>query len=272
MIMNGKLVLCNSDLRTGEYMDIKIIGIENIPLITEGDDIAALMIDTMNNEGINVEDGDIFVIAETIISKAEGNKINLKTTKPTQKAFELAEKTGKDPHVAEAILQESGEILKVGPDFIISETKHGFICANAGIDESNVEDGMATPMPEDPDKSASTIMKKIKALTGNEVVVIISDTQGRAFREGAIGTAIGISGMNALWDRKGEKDLYGRELQTTSIAVADELASAASILMGQADEGIPVVVIRGVNYVKKLKNDNSTARDLIRPKKYDVFR
>ncbi len=253
-------------------MDIKIIGIENIPLIEEGDDIAALIADAMNKENVDIEDGDIFVIAETIISKAEGNKINLKNIKPTQEAFDIAEKTGKDPHVVEAILQESAEILKVGPDFIISETKHGFVCANAGIDESNVEDGMATPMPEDPDKSASHIMKGIKTLSGKEVVVIISDTQGRAFREGAIGTAIGISGMDAIWNRKGEKDLYGRELQTTSIAVADELASAASILMGQADEGIPVVVIKGVSYVKELKSNNSTVKDLIRPRKYDVFR
>ena len=253
-------------------MDINVIGIENIPLVAEGDDIAVLIADAMNKENVEIEDGDIFVIAETIISKAEGNKVNLKTVKPTQKAFEIAEKTGKDPHVVEAILQESAEILKVGPDFIISETKHGFVCANAGIDESNVEDNMATPMPEDPDKSALHIMQKIETLSGKDVVVIVSDTQGRAFREGAIGTAIGISGMNALWNRKGEKDLYGRELQTTSIAVADELASAASILMGQADEGIPVVVIKGVNYVKKLKNNNSTAKDLIRPKKYDVFR
>lgn len=253
-------------------MDIKIIGVENIPLVAEGDDIASLIINAVSNKGIGVEDHDIFVIAETIISKAEGNKINLKTIEPTQKALELAEKTGKEPHVVEAILQESSEILKVGPDFIISETKHGFVCANAGIDESNVEGNTATPLPEDPDKSASFIMEKIKALTGKEVVVIVSDTQGRAFREGAIGTAVGISGMKALWDRKGEKDLYGRELQTTSIAVADELASAASILMGQADEGIPVVIIRGVNYVKKLKDNSSTASDLMRPKKYDVFR
>ena len=269
--MNGKLDLYNIR-NAGEYMDIKLVGIENIPLIKEGDDIADLILDAMAEGTINVENGDIFVIAETIISKAEGNKINLETIKPTPKAFELAEKTGKDPHLVESIIQESNEILKVGPDFIISETKHGFVCANAGIDESNVEDNMATPIPEDPDKSAFIIREKMENLTGKEVVVIISDTQGRAFREGAIGTAIGISGMNALWDRKGEKDLYGRELQTTSIAVADELASAASILMGQADEGIPVVVIRGVNYVKDLKNNNAAAKDLIRPKKYDVFR
>ncbi len=253
-------------------MEIRIIGIENIPIVKEGNDIADLILTAMNNENIKVENGDIFVIAETIISKAEGNKIDLKSIKPSLKAMELAEETGKDPQLVEAILQESNEILKVGPDFIISETKHGFVCANAGIDESNVEKGMATPIPDDPDKSASIIREKIEKTTNKEVIVIVSDTQGRAFREGAIGTAIGISGMNPLWDRKGEKDLYGRELQTTSIAVADELASAASILMGQADEGIPVVLIKGVEYTEILKDNIVTSKGLIRPKEYDVFR
>jgi coenzyme F420-0:L-glutamate ligase/coenzyme F420-1:gamma-L-glutamate ligase len=253
-------------------MEIKTIGIENIPIVKEGNDIADLILTAMNNENIKVENGDIFVIAETIISKAEGNKIDLKSIKPSLKAMELAKETGKDPQLVEAILQESNEILKVGPDFIISETKHGFVCANAGIDESNVENGMATPIPDDPDKSAEIIRKKIEKTTNKEVIVIVSDTQGRAFREGAIGTAIGISGMNPLWDRKGEKDLYGRELQTTSIAVADELASAASILMGQADEGIPVVLIKGVEYTEILKDNIATSKGLIRPKEYDVFR
>lgn len=253
-------------------MEIKIIGIENIPIVEEGDDIADLILNAMNNENIAIKNQDVFIVAETIISKAEGNKIDLKSIKPSLKAMEIAEKTGKDPHIVGAIIEESNEILKVGPDFIISETKHGFVCANAGIDESNVEEGMATPIPDDPDKSATVIREKIEKTTNKEVVIIISDTQGRAFREGAIGTAIGISGMDPLWDRKGEKDLYGRELQTTSIAVADELASAASILMGQADEGIPVVIIRGVSYINDLKNNNATSKDLIRPKKYDVFR
>ncbi|MGF7117750.1 coenzyme F420-0:L-glutamate ligase [Methanobacterium oryzae] len=253
-------------------MEIRIIGIENIPIIKKSDDIADLILTAMDDENIKVENGDIFVIAETVISKAEGNKIDLESIKPSLKAMELAEKTGKDPKLVEVIIQESNEILKVGHDFIISETKHGFICANAGIDESNVENGMATPIPDDPDKSASIIREKIEKTTDKEIVVIVSDTQGRAFREGAIGTAIGISGMSPLWDRKGEKDLYGRELQTTSIAVADELASAASILMGQADEGIPVVIIRSVGYTKTLKDNNATSKSLIRPKKYDVFR
>ena len=253
-------------------MEIRVIGIENIPLVDEGDDVAALILNAVSEDSIEFENGDILVIAETIISKAEGNKILLESVEPSLKAVEIAEKTGKEPALVEAIILESDEIIAVGPDFIISETKHGFICANAGIDESNVEKGIATPIPENPDKSAEFIRKKIEKAVNKEIVVIISDTQGRAFREGAIGTAVGISGMDPLWDRKGEKDLYGRELQTTSIAVADELASTASILMGQADEGIPVVLIKGVNYVSKLKNNNATSKDLIRPKKYDIFR
>jgi len=253
-------------------MEIRVIGIENIPLVDEGDDIAALILNAMSVESTEVQDADIIVVAETVISKAEGNKINLESIEPSLKALSIAEKTGKKPEIVEAIILQSNEIIAEGPDFIISETKHGFVCANAGIDESNVENGIATPIPDNPDKSAEIIRKKIGEETGKEVVVIISDTQGRAFREGAIGTAVGISGMDPLWNRKGEKDLYGRKLQTTDIAVADELAAAASIIMGQADEGIPVVIIRGVNYVSKLKNNNATYRDLIRPKKYDVFR
>jgi len=253
-------------------MEMRVIGIENIPLVDEGDDIAELILNAMSMESIEIRDADIIIIAETVISKAEGNKIKLGSIEPSLKALSIAEKTGKEPELVEAIILQSNKIIAVGPDFIISETKHGFVCANAGIDESNVENGIATPIPDNPDKSAEIIRKKIEEDTGKEVVVIISDTQGRAFREGAIGTAVGISGMNPLWNRKGEKDLYGRKLQTTNIAVADELAAAASILMGQADEGIPVVIIRGVSYVSRLKNNNATSKDLIRPEKYDVFR
>lgn len=253
-------------------MDVKLIGIREIPIIKEGDSVADLILRAMKVEGLEIEEGDIFVIAETAISKSEGNVINLHSVRPSKLAFELSEKTGKKPEIAEAIIQQSNEIMKVGPDFIISETKHGFVCANAGIDESNVDEGFATPMPVDPDKSAENVRAKLETSSGTAIAVIISDTQGRAFREGAVGTAIGISGMEALWDRRGETDLYGRELETTKIAVADELASASSILMGQADEGIPVVIIRGVKYFKTLKNSSSTIKSLLRPKKYDVFR
>ena len=176
------------------------------------------------------------------------------------------------PNLVEAIIRESTDIIKLGPNFIICETKHGFICANAGIDESNIEHGFATPIPTNPDKSADQIRKKIETLTEKDVAVIISDTQGRPFREGAVGVAIGISGMESLWNQEGKLDLYGRELQTTQTAVSDELASAASIVMGQANEGIPVVIIRGVDYFKILRNNSANSKPLIRPKKYDVFR
>jgi coenzyme F420-0:L-glutamate ligase / coenzyme F420-1:gamma-L-glutamate ligase len=253
-------------------MDVKLIGIQGIPIIKKGDNVADLILKAMKVKGLEIETGDIFVIAETAISKSEGNVIKLHSVRPSKLAFELSEKTEKKPEIAEAIIQQSNEIIKVGPDFIISETKHGFVCANAGIDESNVDEGFATPMPVDPDKSAEKVRAKLENSSDTAIAVIISDTQGRAFREGAVGTAIGISGMEALWDRRGETDLYGRELETTKIAVADELASASSILMGQANEGIPVVIIRGVEYFKTLKNNSSTIKSLLRPKKYDVFR
>jgi coenzyme F420-0:L-glutamate ligase/coenzyme F420-1:gamma-L-glutamate ligase len=253
-------------------MCVEIIGIKNIPLINEGDDLPLIIANTAEDEGLKICNEDVLVIAETAVAKSEGTIVKLGSLKPRKQAIELSRETGKDSNLVELIIRESNEIIKVGPDFIISETKHGFVCANAGIDESNVENGQATPIPVNPDKSADHLRKKIESVTGKKVAVIISDTQGRAFREGAVGVAIGISGMESLWNRKGETDLYGRELQTTNIAVADELASAASIVMGQADEGIPVVIIRGTDYFKKLRNTSATIKPLIRPKKYDVFR
>jgi len=253
-------------------MELKLIGLPGIPLLKEGDDLGEIILNASENMDLPIEHGDILVIAETAVAKAEGETINLDAIKPSEEALEIALATGKDPRLVEAILGESEEIIKVGRDFIISQTKHGFVCANAGIDESNIELGLAKPIPSDPDASADKIRKKIESSTGKKVAVVISDTQGRAFREGAIGVAIGISGMEPLWDRRGETDLYGRELQTTTIAVADELASAASIIMGQAHEGLPVVLVRGVNYFEYLQNDSAEVKSLIRPKKYDVFR
>jgi len=253
-------------------MCVKLIGIKKIPLIKEGDDLSSIIVNSAEEEGIEICNEDVLVIAETAVAKSEGIIIDLESLQPTEQAVELSVKTGKDSKLVEFIIQESAEIIKVGPNFIISETKHGFVCANAGIDESNVENGLATPIPVNPDRSADHLRKKIEDTTGRKVAIIISDTQGRAFREGAVGVAIGISGIESLWNRQGETDLYGRELQTTNIAVADEIASAASIVMGQADEGIPVVIIRGIDYFKKLRNTSATIKPLIRPKKYDVFR
>ena len=174
--------------------------------------------------------------------------------------------------MVEAILNESEEVVRIGHNFIITETKHGFVCANAGIDESNVGIGLATPMPKDADKSAQAIREFLENEFDEEIAVIITDTQGRAFRFGAIGTAVGCSGISPIWKRVGEKDLYGRELETTEIATCDELASAASLIMGQADEGLPVVIIRGFDSFDTLRNTDSNVKSVLMPKKADVFR
>lgn len=253
-------------------MEIQLIGLTEIPLVNEGDNLSDLILKSAQMQQITLLDGDILIVAETLISKAEGNFIDLESINPGKEAAELAKKTGKDPKLVEAIINQSREIVRVGPDFIVSETKHGFICANAGIDESNVESGKVTPMPADPDNSALKLRNKLENSTEKDLAVIISDTQGRPFREGAVGVSIGASGMNPVWNRQGEIDLYGKKLQTTQIAVADELASAASLIMGQADEGIPVVIIRGYNGFNILKNSQNGAKSLIRPKKFDAFR
>lgn len=253
-------------------MCVKLIGIKNIPMIVEGDDIGTIIVETVQLEGLEIKDNDIIVIAETVVSKSEGNLIDLDSINVSEIALEISNKTSKDPRIVQTIIDESVEIIKLGPNFIISETKHGYICANAGIDESNVEKGYAKPIPADPDSSADKIRTTIESATGKRIAVILSDTQGRPFREGAVGVAIGISGMNPLWNRQGENDLYQRELQTTNIAVADELASAASIIMGQADEGLPVVILRGVEYFDKLRSESSDINTILRPKEYDVFR
>ncbi|WP_406533912.1 coenzyme F420-0:L-glutamate ligase [Methanobrevibacter sp.] len=253
-------------------MSIELFGLENIPIIDGSSDISKIIKEAIEKQGCGLNHGDIILIAETLISKAEENFIKLDDLTPSAQAIELAEKSKKDPRLVEAIIQQSNEIVKVGPNFIITETIHGFVCANAGIDESNVGDGLATPMPANADKSAFEIREFLENEFGEEIAVIITDTQGRAFRFGAIGTAIGCSGISPIWRRVGEKDLYGRELETTEIATCDELAAAASLIMGQADEGLPVVLIRGFDSFDKLRNVDSNIKPVLMPKEFDVFR
>lgn len=253
-------------------MTIELIGLKDIPLVKKDDNIADLIEEALNKQNITLTHGDIVLIAETLISKAEGNFIDLESITPSKEAIEYSKKCGKDPKLVESILQSSNEVVKVGPDFIITETPHGFVCANAGIDESNVDDNLATPMPDDPDKSAEDIREALEDRYSTEIAVIVTDTQGRAFRVGAIGTAIGCSGISPLWRRVGDVDLYGRELETTEIATADELAAAASLIMGQADEGIPVVLIRGFGSFDLLRDVDDGISKLLRPKKFDAFR
>ena len=253
-------------------MTIELIGLENIPIVDSNSDISQIIKDAIDKQGCSIKHGDIILIAETLISKAEDNFIRIDELDPSDLAIELAEKSKKDPKLVEAILNESNEVVEVGPNFIITETRHGFVCANAGIDESNVGEGLATPMPVDADGSAKKIREFLEQEFGEDLAVIITDTQGRAFRFGAIGTAIGCSGIDPLWRRVGEKDLYGRELETTEIATADELAAAASLIMGQADEGLPVVLIRGFDSFDNLRNVDSNINPIIMPKEFDVFR
>lgn len=253
-------------------MTIELIGLENIPIVNKGDDISQMIKDAILKQECSIKHGDIILIAETLISKVEGNFIKIDEINPSKEAIEIALKSKKNPKLVEAIFGESNEIVEVGPDFIISETHHGFVCANAGIDESNADEGLATPMPKDSDKSAREIRRYLEEEFGEEIAVIITDTQGRAFRNGAVGVAIGCSGIKALWKRVGEKDLYGRKLETTEIATGDELAAAASLVMGQADEGLPVIIIRGFDSFDKLRDVDSSITSLIRPKEFDVFR
>jgi len=253
-------------------MKIELIGLKEIPIIDEKTDLSQIIIEAIEKQNLTIENQDIILIAETLIAKSENEYINLDKITPSQEANEIAKKTKKDPKIVEAILNYSNEIIALGPDFIISETKHGFVCANAGIDESNAKEGLATPIPSNPDKSAEKIRKALEKKYNKDLSVIITDTQGRAFRNGAVGVAIGSSGINPLWKRKGEKDLYDRPLETTEIATADELAAAASLIMGQANEGIPAVIIRGFSPFKDLRNTDIGINPLIRQKEYDIFR
>jgi len=248
---------------------IKIIPITNLPIIKENDDLAALICKAAERQGTPLEDGDILIVTHVIVSRAEGSIVNLDEIVPSEFAKKLAMQYGRDPALIEVVLRESRSIIRMGGGHIISETKHGFICANAGVDRSNVpgERNVAL-LPKDPDESARMIRRKIWDLTGRDVAVIISDTHGRALRRGQINVAIGVAGIKAIRDRRNERDLFGYTLRIKQTAIADELCSAAELVMGQADEGIPAAIIRGYQYER---NEDSTAKDLIWPREKALF-
>lgn len=248
---------------------VQIIGIERLPIVKTGDDLAELICNAVESQGARIQNGDILVITHVIVSRAEGRVVNLDEVVPSEFAKNIAAQYGKDPALVEVVLRESKSIRRMGDGKLITETKHGFICANSGIDKSNVpgERNVAL-LPEDPDRSAEEIRGKIKRLTGCDVAVIISDTHGRPLRKGEINVAIGVAGIKALRDRRGESDLFGYVLRVKQTAIIDELASAAELAIGQANEGIPVAIIRGYDY---LKSENAKTIDLIRPKEEDLF-
>jgi coenzyme F420-0:L-glutamate ligase/coenzyme F420-1:gamma-L-glutamate ligase len=249
---------------------IEIIPVENLPLIVECDSLAELIVSAAEKQGTPIQERDIVVITHKIVSKTEGAIVNLDFVSPSEQAKDLAMKTGKDPAFVEAVLSETKEIVRVGPISLITENTNGLICANAGIDKSNVEgEKNIALLPRNPDESARKIRNEIKRLTSHEVAVLISDTHGRPLRMGEINVTIGVAGIKPTRDRRGEKDLFGYVLRVKQTAVADELASAAELVIGQANEGVPVAIIRGYAYQT---TENASARDLTRPREADLFR
>ncbi|MCX8176642.1 MAG: coenzyme F420-0:L-glutamate ligase, partial [Candidatus Bathyarchaeota archaeon] len=212
---------------------VEIIGVKGIPLIKPGDDIAEIIYEAIKKQGLKLEDNDILVISQTIVSKAEGLIFMLKNVKPSIQAKIISELTSKPAELVEVILRESKRIIRLRGKNLITQTKYGLICANSGVDISNVSGGdMVTTLPRNPDESARKIRNKIKKLTGRDVAIIISDTSGRPLRMGQVNIAIGVSGLNPILDRRGEKDLFGYTLKVKQIAIADELASAAELVIG----------------------------------------
>ncbi len=259
--------------------ELKIIGLKEIPLIKKGDNISDIIIKALDRNGLTLQDGDIIVISQTIISKSSGRTRNLNEIVPSEKALEIYKsimpKTKlhglpeKKPQLIQAILDESEQIIK-SQHVLITETNHGFICADAGIDKSNVEgEGIVTLLPKNPDNEAEKIRITLKNKTKKEIAIIISDSFGRPFRLGAIGTAIGVSGINPILDVRGKKDLFGYELQTTIIGQVDSIAAAAQLVMGESDEGIPIVLIRGYNFEF---NEKTSIKSILRKKEIDIFR
>ncbi len=248
---------------------VQIFGVKGLPIIKKGDNLAKLICTAAERQGISIEDGDIIVVTHVVVSRAEGNVVDLDEVTPSEFAKNVAKEVEKDPALVETILRESKSIVRMGDKHLICETRHGLVCANAGVDKSNVpgERNVAL-LPRNPDRSARTIRQKIGKLTGKDVAVIVSDTHGRPLREGEINIAIGVAGIKPLRPRIGETDLFGYTLRVKTTAIADELTSAAELVIGQTDEGIPAAIIRGYQYQKAEK---ARAKELIRKREKDLF-
>lgn len=249
-----------------------------IPLIRQGDNLADILLASLQTSDLSLQNGDILVLAQKIVSKAEGRMVDLATVTPSPCAVELAAQAEKDPRVVELMLRESREVLRVRAGAVIVEHNLGFVCANAGIDHSNVSPLGADPveraddyvllLPEDPDRSAAEIRARINAKAGVDIGVLVIDSHGRAWRNGTVGVTIGLAGMPGLVDLRGQPDLFGYSLRVTQVGAADELAAAASLMMGQAAEGTPAVHARGFPYPMR----DGALKELIRPKDQDMFR
>lgn len=251
---------------------LEILAVPGIPLIEPGDDLAALIAQGLSRAKLEPRENDVIVIAQKVVSKAEGRSVDLATVVPSARAIELATEVQKDPRLVELILSESVRVVRSRPNVLIVEHRLGFVMANAGVDQSNVgpTDGVerALLLPLDPDGTAETLRKSLAAQFGAPLAVIITDSFGRAWRRGTAGVAIGASGLPALLDLRGNPDLFGRTLQVSISGFADEIAAAASLVMGQGDEAQPVVLVRGLTWSAA----NNPASELVRPAAEDMFR
>lgn len=253
-------------------VELRITALPDFPHVTAGDDLAALTAAALARGGMELHPDDVLVYAQKVVSKAEGRRIDLTTVTPSTRALELAQTVRKDPRLVELVLRESRRIVRTAPDVLIVEHRLGLIMANAGIDQSNVADPssgeFALLLPENPDASAAALRERLRTLTGCAPGVVISDSFGRPWRVGTIGVAIGCAGIPATLDLRGSTDMFGRALRVTVVGHADEVASAASIVMGQADEARPVALVRGL----VSREPAQPAAALIRPQQQDLFR
>jgi len=255
-------------------MALTITPLPGFPLVQPGDDLTQLLLTSLDLAGIALTDGDILVLAQKVVSKAEGRLVNLAEVTPSSEAYRLSEQTDKDPRLLELILQESKQVLRIRQNTVIVEHRLGFVCASAGIDHSNVKGEGGEPeewallLPEDPDISARLLRDQLERISNCRLGVLIIDSHGRAWRLGTVGATIGLSGLPALVDMRGWEDLFGFRLKITQVAVADELAAAASLMMGQSSEGTPAAHVRGFPYPLR----EGSLRELLRPESEDMFR
>ncbi len=251
--------------------EARFIGIAGMPEIYVGCDLAEMILSAIEAQGTPLERGDIVVVTQKIVSKAEGRTVDLATVEPSDFAREFAEGAGRDPRLVEMVLRESVGIVRKDRErgILITETRHGFVCANSGIDSSNVVgEETVTLLPKDPDGSARQLLERLKSKTGlKELAVIVTDTFGRAWREGHVNFAIGVAGMDPFMDYRGQPDAQAKVMAVTRIAVADEVAAASELVMGKVDR-VPVAIARGIRYVPR----DGSARELVRERTYDLFR
>lgn len=255
---------------------LRLIALPGLPLVTTGDDLATLILEGVERSGEELQSGDVLVVAQKIVSKSEGRFVELGAVEPSERAILLAREVDKDPRLVEVILRESSEVVRHRQGVLIVAHWLGLVIANAGVDHSNVlgsaERGRVLLLPEDPDKSAEALRREIARRCSVDVGVIINDSSGRAWRRGTVGIAIGAAGLVALQDLRGREDLFGRVLEVSEEAVADELAAAANLVQGQAAEASPVVLVRGFGDGLRAMGEPQPATVLVRPRAEDLFR